>query len=365
MEILKEKEIAGTAFSGCDFALRFPEDRKSIRILQLTDMQIIDATQRRTPGRLRPDEVAAWDPQNFDSQCGDHIRSLVAQARPDLIIITGDLVYGSFDDNGRTLCYLCDLLDSFGIPFAPVFGNHDNESAMGVRWQCERLLKSRFCLFRRGEVSGNGNYTVGIAKGERLIRVLHMLDSNGCRAATDPAVIREGGLYPDQLALVASATERIRLSQKRAVPAFMAFHLPVDVYREAERAKGYTKDGETPYAIGIDVPAKDGDFGFSAGAYPTLRTEAGFVDFLHAQGVEAVFAGHVHTNSFCITYRDIVWAFGLKTGQYDYHLPYQLGGTLITLHEDEFEISHLPALVRCASFPGKCEIFEGLLTFGE
>ena len=87
------------AFAGCDFVLKLPEDRVSteIRILQITDTQIIDSTQCRTPDRLRPDEIAAWTPDRFDGQCGNHIRSLITQAHPDLLIMTGDIIYGSFE----------------------------------------------------------------------------------------------------------------------------------------------------------------------------------------------------------------------------------------------------------------------------
>lgn len=45
----------------CDFVLELDVKRKNddIRFLQLTDMQIIDASQRRTPDRLRQDEINA------------------------------------------------------------------------------------------------------------------------------------------------------------------------------------------------------------------------------------------------------------------------------------------------------------------
>ena len=138
-DILKGEE--NNAFAGCDFVVSLSEDRinTKIKILQLTDMQVIDSSQRRTPDRIRADEIAAWDPKNFDAQCGNHIRSLIAQTKPDLIIMTGDIVYGSFDDNGTTLDWFCNLMDSFKIPWAPTFGNHDNESRKGVDWQCARL----------------------------------------------------------------------------------------------------------------------------------------------------------------------------------------------------------------------------------
>ena len=74
-------------FEGCDFVIQ--TEKTKIKLLQLTDMQIIDSFQRRTPDRLRIDEINAWNPANFDAQCGNQIRSLVTQTKPDLIFITG------------------------------------------------------------------------------------------------------------------------------------------------------------------------------------------------------------------------------------------------------------------------------------
>ena len=100
-------------------------------------------------------------------------------------------------------------MDSFAVPWAPVFGNHDNESKMGVAWQCNRFETSEYCLFKRGSVSGNGNYTVGLAVGDRLERTLYMLDSNGCSASTDESVIKYRGLYEDQIEFIRSRNEKM------------------------------------------------------------------------------------------------------------------------------------------------------------
>lgn len=350
-------------FLGCDFVVQLGEGRKNtqIKFLQITDTQIIDSAQRRTPDRLRPDEIGAWQPQCFDVQCGNHIRSLVTQTSPDLIFITGDLVYGSFDDEGTTFEYFCRLMDSFKIPWAPVWGNHDNESAKGVSWQCEQLQKSKYCLFRRGSVSGNSNYSIGIAVGDRLVRVLHMLDSNGCRRGNEGEVIKQRGLYPDQLALVKENTEKITQAQGRSVPAFMAFHYPVDCFEYAETAKGYKTESRPLYVLGVDVEAKDGDFGFCLEAYDQITTDGGFIDFIKAQNVDGVFVGHVHKNTTSIKYENVRWTFGMKTGQYDYHVAGSIGGTLVVLIGDEFSVSHVPALVPYAPMPGKAKMFDGLL----
>ena len=360
------KNTIGTVFEGCDFVVKLPKERQDdVKILQITDMQAIDSSQRRYPDRIRPDEIAAWAPENFDAQCGDHIRSLVAQSCPDLIIITGDIVYGSFDDSGETLRWMCRLLDSFKIPWAPVFGNHDNESKMGVTWQCEQLEKSEYCLFRRGKVSGNGNYTVGIAKGDELIRVIHMLDSNGCKDGDDPSIIKTPGIYSDQLALIAENTEKIKKAQGKTPPAFLAFHIPTEQFFEAERAKGYAQNNSDRYVIGVNVPQKDGDFGFRYKIHSNIiKNDENFVDFLRSQGVDGVFIGHVHGACTRILYKDIVWVYGLKTGQYDSHIPGSTGGTLITLREKTFGVMHIPSLIHPAKMPEKAPMFTDFFAKG-
>lgn len=201
MELIRNKE-AKTLF-GCDFVVKFPENNKNekIKLLQITDMQIIDSEQRRTPDRLRNDEIKAWSPDKFDENFGNHVKSLVSQSRPDMIFITGDMVYGSFDDSGRMFERFCDFMDSLAIPWACVFGNHDNESLKGVEWQCDLLESTKYGIFKRGSVSGNGNYTVGIVIGNEIVRVLHMLDTHGC--------LSPAGIYPDQLELVIENTKQI------------------------------------------------------------------------------------------------------------------------------------------------------------
>lgn len=359
MSRLIEKPDQGR-FSGCDFILQLPEERRGtpVRLLQITDMQVIDASQRRTPDRLPPDQILAWDPALLDRQCTDHIKSLISQTHPDLIFITGDMVYGSFDDAGTTMEWFCKMMDSFEIPWAPTFGNHDNESRKGVDWQCAQLEKSQYCLFKRGAVSGNANYTVGIAIGDALIRLLHMADSNGCRGSEDPRVIKKSGLYADQLALFEENAARVSAAQGRAVPAFMAFHIAEEAFIEAEIAKGYKTEERNGYVIGVDVEAKDGDFGCKSERTVFQKAEGDFRAFLKNCAIDGVFCGHCHNINTCISHEGVRYVYGLKTGQYDYHLPGQLGGTLVTLEGDSFDIRHVPALVHYTPFPESITTFK-------
>ena len=73
-----QRNAADTTAPGCDYLVRLPAGRTP-RILQLTDMQVIDATQQRYSGRLNEKEIVCWAPENADAECYGHIRSLVAQ----------------------------------------------------------------------------------------------------------------------------------------------------------------------------------------------------------------------------------------------------------------------------------------------
>jgi hypothetical protein len=163
----------------CDFILEVKESR-DIVVLQLSDPQIIDAMQKRSVDRLTPKEEEYWATDKIEERCYGYIREVVFRVKPDFIFIAGDLVYGQFDDKGTSLRTFVNFMESFCIPWAPIWGNHDNESVKGVAWQCEQLEKAEYCLFKKGDVTGNGNYTVGIVQGNELKRVFVMLDTHGC-----------------------------------------------------------------------------------------------------------------------------------------------------------------------------------------
>ena len=346
------KSNRGSTIKGCDFIVSLPKERKNteIKLLQITDMQFIDATQARTADRLRQDEHDAWTKESYLAQCGDHISSLIAQTKPDIIIITGDLVYGQFDDTGEVFEWFCKFMDSFKIPWAPVYGNHDNESKKGVKWQNQMLENSSYCLFKEGEVTGNGNYVVGIAIGEELVRTMYMVDSNGCYNTDDVNVMRDVGIFPDQLEFFKSRTTEIKKATGKDVPTFMAFHIPTSDFVHVAVKKGYAICNGDLFNIGVTVPQVDDDFGFNYEKISCFEL-VGFVDFLKENGIDGVFVGHDHSNCTCISYDGIKWVFGLKTGQYDYHIAGSLGGTLITLTGDKFDVHHVPALVKLGRYP--------------
>lgn len=141
-------------------------------------------------------------------------------------------------------------------------------------------------------------------------------------------------------------------------------HYPTEEYHTAEKSKGYVTESRENYVIGVDVEAKDDDFGVKNQNFKKFKTLRipGFFDVVKQCNIQAVFAGHFHSVNTCITYGGVKWVLGLKTGQYDYHNPGQIGGTLVILEKDEFYVRHLPSLVNYSPFPARSMIFSNFFT---
>ena len=311
------EESEPTVFEMIDFVVSVPEGREPV-ILHLTDPQIIDSSQQRSATRLGATQTEYWKPANKNIRCYDYLTEIINATNPDLILITGDLVYGEFDDNGSNFLYFIEFMESFNIPWAPVFGNHDNESYMGVDWQCEQLENAENCLFVQRELTGNGNYTVGIEQGGKLTRVFFMLDSNGCSGAknTNSHTKTSAGFGADQIEWYTGlATEITNKSPDTKLT--MAFHIQLSVFGDAF-AK-YGTDGSSSH-INIDQLDEkyEGDFGYIGAALKgAWDKEKSVWNGFKAIGVDSVLVGHEHANSASIMYDGIRLQYGMKCSTYD------------------------------------------------
>jgi len=343
-----------------DFVVEVESGRDTV-ILQLTDTQIIDAGQARTMERLG--NKTPLTEQAKYSSCYRYIEDAIKKTDPDLIIMTGDLIYGEFDDSGEVFKGLISYMESFDIPWAPIFGNHDNESMMGVSWQCEQLEQAENCLFKRNNLTGNGNYSIGIVQDGELIKTVFMMDSNGCtnafkdgygalNEAGQPLTYNEGekiktdiGFGADQIDWLEDTSKVIDAATGGTVGKLLAFHIPISQFANGANESGYQSsfalDNSQLFTIGKDVTAQNGDFGTKGEAFKGIHTEYGLWEILKNHHFEGVFCGHSHKNSVSILYDGIRLTFGLKTGTFDRYLESELGGTKITVNKDLFEVEHI------------------------
>lgn len=334
---------------GLDYVLEFEEER-DIRILQLTDTQTIDSSQRRTPDRICDEEINKWVPENMNKNLFDEMDHLVSSEKPDLILFTGDIIYGEFDDAGTSLDRMIEKLDSYEIPWAPIWGNHDNESKLGVTEQCRRIENAKNSLFvRREEIGGNGNYTIGISISGVLKRVIFMMDSNGCGNISEVPEEEKQFIKTEDMFHESQIEWYKKVAKINDVPSFLCFHLGAKEVSDALVEKGYQTTYDTyseseKYDLGDEATEKDGTFGLKVGSSIYTLTEH-IYSHLQEVGTDGVFMGHIHAMSISIVYKDIRWTYGLKTGTYDSHPKRNgikaTGGTRITLKGNDFDVKHI------------------------
>ncbi len=330
-----------------DFILDFPKD-KPLKLLQLTDLQTIDLNSTRNPTRDRQIRGAYFKdgiPEMENRTYGD-VRKLVRRSNPDIIMLTGDNVYGEFDDKGKMTLELCELMASFELPWAPIFGNHDNESEMGVLWQIERFKESPHCLFSRGSVTGNSNYSILLTRDGVPSWALMCLDTNGCHPVGNPGAPEEGvretnkdfgelmgkqDIFPDQARW---ATE---LLSSLNIPSLGFFHIPIRAFADAMHEKYNYQKGVPVY------PDKDGDYGHVFEHFSdALDSENIFFNSMRECGMRAMFVGHQHNNSALLNWKGVKLVWGVKTGRCTYYIPEKTGGTEITIYPSgELDISPL------------------------
>ena len=284
------------------------EGGRSPRILLLADPQIMDPTQMGEEGG------ADKRLEDLEERCFRYIRQVVNNTKPDLILIAGDIVYGQYDHSGEAFGELVKFFDGFGIPWAPVYGNHDAESNIGVLWQNEQFENAEHCLFKKGEVTGNGNYTVGIRQNGKLTRVFFMMDSNGCDNPGKNSImhVMPGGIgfMEDQVEWFTRQGAAIKEANPEANISFV-FHIPFIVFNEAMASvpvgdMGLTAKGNENFGY-MRFQECGADWDRNHGIYNAIKD----------LGTDSIMAGHWHTLSASVVYDGIRFMFGQKSSTYD------------------------------------------------
>jgi len=316
------------------------EEKRDITVLQLTDIQIIDASQKRCANRLGSDGEMYWAKDKMEECCFGYLRKTIKTVKPDLILLTGDIVYGEFDDAGTSLQVFIEFMEGFHIPWAPVFGNHDNESRKGVDWQCRQLENADHCLFLQRTLTGNGNYTIGIRQGRKIKRVFFMLDSNGCWNMSDETYanghsIRECGFGRDQIEWYTQVAAQIAESAPDVKFSF-AFHIQPMAFADAFAKYGFVNGNMVSNPIDLDCrkDVASSDFGYLGSDLKDGWDADGVVwNGFKKLGVDSVFVGHEHCNSASVVYDGIRCQYGLKSTTYDRVNYRQSDGTIVGTFE--------------------------------
>lgn len=305
-----------------DFLVEVPAERDAV-VLQITDPQVLDSSFSRVPDRLGQTHIDFYKPENRQKLCYDHLTETITEVNPDLIIVTGDIVYGEFDDQGIRFKEFVDFMEGFGIPWAPVYGNHENEATIGVDWQSKQLEDAENCMFVQRTLTGNGNYTVGIWRNDTVERVFFMLDSNGC-GGMSAASLANGhsttarGFGADQIQWYTAQAQTIR-SEYPEVRYSFAFHIQPYAFVLAMRKYGY--DGtKKPVNVFAAANRESTDFGYAAWGVEQWDVDGSIFRGMKALGCDSIFVGHEHRINVSLVYEGVRLQYGQKSSEYDSYM---------------------------------------------
>lgn len=328
----------------------FTTDRE-LKVMQLTDVHI----------------GGGWMSAKKDAMAINAVAAMVTAEKPDLVIITGDISYpvpfqaGTFNNkNGAKI--FATLMESLGVYWVPVYGNHDTEAySFYSREQLSEFYESdklNYCLFKAGDkdVDGSGNSAILVKNSDGIItQSLFLFDSH---SYTDGdyfgAMWKYDNIHENQIEwykklvtefsnqnAVAIANTYIDEEEKAeatkkfgTVPSLAFYHIPSEEYRLAwnEYCDNGRKDTENvKYYYGTAGESKKVVY---CGVHPDNLFET----MQELGSTKGIFCGHDHLNNFSLDYKGIRLTYGLSIDYLAYSGIYKLGSqrgcTLITISPD-------------------------------
>lgn len=267
------------------------------------------------------------------------ISRLVHNARPDLVVVAGDIIYTTQlqtlnNNNIKAMKLIAELFERMNVYWAPVFGNHDSEDADYTREELGGFLEGKrygHCLFKKGpkDIDGIGNYVINVENSAGAItRTLYFLDTNEY-VEKHERYTKEDTKYDNVHANQIEWYEREVSSQnaKNAVlgapppKSTMFVHIPFVQYKTAHAR------GKIVYGKRRENMCPGRDYGM-------------FDKIVELGSTEAVFCGHDHTNDFAAEYEGVRLCYSMSIDYIAYvwtkYFNPARGGSVITFEGDSY-----------------------------
>ncbi len=294
---------------------------------------------KKTPGKdfvvLNLADVQLYDDELYEDIGIDsmaHVAKVIEDAKPDLITLSGDNAWGTM-----TYLKLIELVDSYGIPWGAVMGNHDGQRCISEFWAAYHLAEAENSVFKFGpEDMGYGNYVINITENGKIIHSIYMLDTHNNREyETDNGTI--GGydhLWDNQMDWYKWCVEGTNALAGYPVQSTVIMHIPVYEYYDAWHSVATGID-EANGKLGVIETYTDEAYGRrgESGGHPPVNN--GFFSLCKELGsTKDMIVGHDHVNDYSIVYQGIRLTYAVKTGYGAYFEKDMLGATTLSIHSD-------------------------------
>lgn len=302
-------------------------DKENFKILQLTDIHLGGSIMS----------------YGKDYKALNAVYKLIENTRPDLVIVTGDLVFplGIFSyslNNVAPVIQFNSFMRNIGIPWAFAYGNHDTENiATGTVEDVKKVFvdrayktsKTLLYPYIQPEITGRNNQIIKIKNEDGTLRqALFILDSNDY---IGNGLNEYDYIHDDQVEWYAKNIKELQENYGKDVSSLLFFHMPLQEYKIANDLYEQKSD-DIKYFFGVNAEKM-----IDKVCCSKIHSKI-FDTALELGSTKAMFCGHDHYNNTSFEYKGIRLTYGMSI---DYlampgiakHTE-QRGGTLITLLDD-------------------------------
>ncbi len=246
------------------------------------------------------------------------VREMVETEKPDLVVVTGDIIYSAPADS--TLSVVLKTFAQLGVPFCMTFGNHDYDFKTPAVALYNQMQKTPNCVMPvlQGK---NTDYSLPIlsSNGKRTAAVLYCIDTHN-----KPAIGGIGGYQWISHNQITWYRQRSTVYKQknggRPVPSLAFLHIPLPEFNYA------TANTQCPmYGSRLEK------------AYSPSINSGMFASIKEMGDIMGVFCGHDHDNDYAVSYFNVLLAHGRFSGGNTEYNHLTRGARVIVLKEGKRE----------------------------
>jgi len=273
--------------------LRFREDG-TFRIVQFTDTHVTADS-----ASFRADSV---------------IREVLEAEKPDLVVFTGDQIFGRPAQQGLERQF--SIVSSFSIPFIYTFGNHDREQDMsGSQLLAFASSFPGFLLETPADTLAGwtyGDIPVLSSAGDSIAAVIYIFDSGDYSSKQEQGIEGYAWMPKFQIDRYSQRSRQYTASNGgKPLPSVAFYHIPLPEYREASLVTGTFNEAICAPEINSGL----------------------FTEMIERGDVFANFVGHDHDNNFVATWKGMALCYGQYSGGNTVYNHIGSGARIIELSE--------------------------------